>query len=128
MPPCLAAYVSLLVQCDNIARASQQPTPADSTATPLALPCAACFRCLHSAAAADASLPSSLRATFSAVSGDTAEQLSDCLLGLGAQSVVVQESRQEGQPEQEKFGAEAGLWDSCEVLAHFPLEVGCNVQ
>jgi hypothetical protein len=37
---------------------------------------------------------------------------------------VVQEARQEGQPEQEKFGAEAGLWDSCQVLAHFPLEVG----
>jgi hypothetical protein len=77
----------------------------------------------NSAAAAEASLPSSLRATFSAVSGDTAEQLSDCLLGLGAQSVVVQEARQEGQPEQEKFGAEAELWDSCQVLAHFPMEV-----
>uniref|UniRef100_A0A383VKK8 ETFB lysine methyltransferase n=1 Tax=Tetradesmus obliquus TaxID=3088 RepID=A0A383VKK8_TETOB len=75
-----------------------------------------------SAAAAEASLPSSLCATFSAVSGDIAEQLSDCLLGLGAQSVVVQEARAEGQPEQEKFGAEAGLWDSCQVLAHFPLE------
>jgi hypothetical protein len=36
---------------------------------------------------------------------------------------VVQEARQEGQPEQEKFGAEAGLWDSCQVLAHFPMEV-----
>jgi hypothetical protein len=45
-------------------------------------------------------------------------------LGLGAQSAVVQEARQQGQPEQEKFGAEAGLWDSCEVLAQLSLEVG----
>jgi hypothetical protein len=37
---------------------------------------------------------------------------------------VVQEARKEGQPEQEKFGAETGLWDSCQVLAHFSLEVG----
>jgi hypothetical protein len=40
------------------------------------------------------------------------------------ESVAVQEAREEGQPEQEEFGAEAGLWDSCQELAHFPLEVG----
>lgn len=73
--------------------------------------------------AAGVDLPSSIRVTFSAVSGDTAEQLSDCLLGFGAQSVVVEESRQPGEAEQERFGAEAELWDSCSIMAHFPLEV-----
>lgn len=55
--------------------------------------------------------------------GWQAELLSDALLGFGAQSVVVEEFRGEGQQEQERFGAEAELWDSCRLLAHFAIEV-----
>lgn len=68
-------------------------------------------------------LPSSIKVTFPPMCGDQAEQLSDCLLGFGAQSVVIEEARNDGQAEQEKFGADAELWDSCQVLVHFPLEV-----
>jgi hypothetical protein len=57
------------------------------------------------------------------VPGWQAELLSDALLGFGAQSVVVEEFRGEGQQEQERFGAEAELWDSCRLLAHFAIEV-----
>lgn len=63
--------------------------------------------------------------------GWQAELLSDALLGFGAQSVVVEEFRGEGQQEQERFGAEAELWDSCRLLAHFAMEVcadGCFVR
>jgi hypothetical protein len=57
------------------------------------------------------------------VPGWQAELLSDALLGYGAQSVVVEEHKAEGQQEQQVFGAETGLWDSCKLLAHFALEV-----
>lgn len=57
------------------------------------------------------------------VPGWQAELLSDALLGFGAQSVVVEEYRGAGQQEQERFGAEAELWDSCSILAHFAMEV-----
>lgn len=79
-----------------------------------------------SSSAADAApgeLPSSTRITFSPVSGEQADALSDCLLGFGAQSVIVEEARQPGGQEQERFGAEAELWDSCTVMAHFGLDV-----
>eukprot|EP00775_Hariotina_reticulata_P008826 gene8826-9005_t len=61
--------------------------------------------------------------TFSPVTGDTAEQLCDCLLGFGAQSVVIEEFRPPGGLEQERFGADADLWDDCQVMAHFELQV-----
>lgn len=70
-----------------------------------------------------ASLATSLRVQLGPVSGLSAELLSDALLGLGAQSVVVEEGRSEGQQEQERFGAEAELWDSCKLLVHFAVEV-----
>jgi hypothetical protein len=122
--PCQVAYAPPSVQLAAELQSTSLPLPLPTSLSFLAHALLCLDICACSAAAAEASLPSSLRATFSAVSGDNAEQLSDCLLGLGAQSVVVQEARQEGQPEQQKFGAEAGLWDSCQVLAHFPLEVG----
>lgn len=56
--------------------------------------------------------------------GWQAELLSDALLGFGAQSVVVEEFRADGQQEQERFGAEADLWDNCRLLVHFAVEVG----
>jgi len=66
-----------------------------------------------------------VRAIVPHVPGEAAELLCDALLGLGAQSVVVQEHRAPGAPEQEIYaepGQEHALWDSCEVVAHFPLE------
>jgi ribosomal protein L11 methylase PrmA len=39
----------------------------------------------------------------------------------GAQSVVVEEHRPPGAPEQQVFGADSGLWDACAVVAHFAL-------
>lgn len=57
------------------------------------------------------------------VPGWQAELLSDALLGFGAQSVVVEEYPGEGAEEQPRYGVEAELWDECQLLAHFPLEV-----
>lgn len=71
-------------------------------------------------------LATSQRVTISAVPGPLAELLSDALLGFGAQSVVVEECRDDGQQEQERFGAEAELWDSCRLLVHFAIEVGSS--
>lgn len=68
-------------------------------------------------------LATSQRVAFGPVPGWQAELLSDTLLGFGAQSVVVEEYRGEGQQEQELFGAEAELWDSCSLLVHFAIEV-----
>jgi hypothetical protein len=93
--------------------------------------CTAAFSGAAAAATPDtaASLATSLRVSMGPVSGLNAELLSDALLGLGAQSVVVEEApRDEGQPEDERFGADAELWDSCRLLAHFAVEVsleGC---
>jgi hypothetical protein len=70
-----------------------------------------------------ASLATSQRVQLGPVPGWQAELLSDALLGFGAQSVVVEEYRGAGQQEQERFGAEAELWDSCGLLAHFAIEV-----
>ena len=69
------------------------------------------------------SLATSQRVQLGPVPGWQAELLSDALLGFGAQSVVVEEHRGEGQQEQERFGAEAELWDNCSLLVHFALEV-----
>ncbi|GFR45308.1 hypothetical protein Agub_g6668 [Astrephomene gubernaculifera] len=67
-----------------------------------------------------------LRCTLGAISGDLAEELGDVLLAMGAQSVVVQEHRPPGAPEQPIYedGCEGGtaLWDRCDLIAHFPLE------
>ncbi|GIL41984.1 hypothetical protein Vafri_63 [Volvox africanus] len=64
-----------------------------------------------------------LRCVISGISGDLAEELGDVLLTMGAQSVVVQEHRPPGAPEQEIFDdGEARLWDRCDLLVHFPLE------
>ncbi|KAG2495791.1 hypothetical protein HYH03_006034 [Edaphochlamys debaryana] len=64
-----------------------------------------------------------LRATIAAIPGSLAEELSDVLLTVGASSVVVQEHRPPGAPEQEIYDdGEAKLWDMCDVVAHFPLE------
>ncbi|GLC35297.1 hypothetical protein PLESTB_000579800 [Pleodorina starrii] len=64
-----------------------------------------------------------LRCIVSAISGDLAEELGDVLLAMGAQSVVVQEHRPPGAPEQEIFDdGEARLWDCCDLVVHFPLE------
>ncbi|KAF8064663.1 prmA [Scenedesmus sp. PABB004] len=82
----------------------------------------AAFAAASEAASVGPDLPSSLRVTFAPMSGQQAEALSDALLGFGAQSVVLQEARAPGAAEQEVFGAESGVWDSCEVLAHFALE------
>jgi hypothetical protein len=74
------------------------------------------------------SLSTSQRVDLGPVPGWQAELLSDALLGFGAQSVVVEEYRGEGQQEQERFGAEAELWDNCRLLVHFAMEVGsCTV-
>jgi hypothetical protein len=70
-----------------------------------------------------ADLATSLQVQTGPVSAFSAELLSDALLGLGAQSVVVEEAREPGGGEQEVFGAEGGLWDRCHLLVHFPLEV-----
>ncbi|KAF5834492.1 hypothetical protein DUNSADRAFT_8817, partial [Dunaliella salina] len=63
------------------------------------------------------------------ISGADAEALSDNLLGMGAQSVVVQEHRPPGSVEQPIFDENPGspdgpsnLWNSCEVVAYFGLE------
>lgn len=61
--------------------------------------------------------------TVPALPGELAELLSDALLGLGAQSVVVEEALEEGASEQQRYGPDAELWDSCRVLVHFGLEV-----
>ncbi|KAG2434485.1 hypothetical protein HYH02_012314 [Chlamydomonas schloesseri] len=64
-----------------------------------------------------------LRCVISAISGAIADDISDVLLSLGAQSVVVQEHRPEGAPEQEIFDdGVSKLWDVCDIVAHFPLE------
>ncbi|GLI70449.1 hypothetical protein VaNZ11_015364 [Volvox africanus] len=78
--------------------ASMSPPPAEIVAT--------CLRCI-----------------ITGISGDLAEELGDVLLTMGAQSVVVQEHRPPGAPEQEIFDdGEAHLWDRCDLLVHFPLE------
>eukprot|EP00200_Dunaliella_tertiolecta_P002351 CAMPEP_0202357584 /NCGR_PEP_ID=MMETSP1126-20121109/11553_1 /ASSEMBLY_ACC=CAM_ASM_000457 /TAXON_ID=3047 /ORGANISM="Dunaliella tertiolecta, Strain CCMP1320" /LENGTH=415 /DNA_ID=CAMNT_0048950495 /DNA_START=117 /DNA_END=1362 /DNA_ORIENTATION=+ len=63
------------------------------------------------------------------ISGTDAEALSDNLLGMGAQSVVVQEHRPPGSVEQPIFDENPGspdapsnLWNSCEFVAYFGLE------
>ncbi|PNH00652.1 Ribosomal protein L11 methyltransferase, partial [Tetrabaena socialis] len=65
-----------------------------------------------------------LRCTISAVGGLLADSLSDELLSLGAQSVVLQEHRPPGAPEQEIFddGQSRELWELCDLVAHFALE------
>ncbi|KXZ41329.1 hypothetical protein GPECTOR_547g556 [Gonium pectorale] len=64
-----------------------------------------------------------LRCTLRSVSGEVAEELGDMLLAMGAQSVVVQEHRPPGGPEQEIFDdGQSRLWDRCDLMAHFPLE------
>ncbi|KAG2426056.1 hypothetical protein HXX76_013246 [Chlamydomonas incerta] len=64
-----------------------------------------------------------LRCVISAIGGAVADDVSDVLLSLGAQSVVVQEHRPEGAAEQEIFDdGVAKLWDVCDIVAHFPLE------
>ncbi|GIL74321.1 hypothetical protein Vretifemale_4374, partial [Volvox reticuliferus] len=64
-----------------------------------------------------------LRCVVSGISGDLAEELGDVLLTMGAQSVIVQEHRPPGAPEQEIYDdGEARLWDRCDLLVHFPLE------
>lgn len=68
------------------------------------------------------SLATSQRVSLGPVPGWQAELLSDALLGFGAQSVVVEEFRADGQQEQERFGAEADLWDNCRLLVHFAVE------
>ncbi|GBF95339.1 ribosomal protein L11 methyltransferase [Raphidocelis subcapitata] len=70
--------------------------------------------------------PTCNRCRIEPLSGEDAEQLSDVLLGLGAQSVVVEEYRAPGAAEQEVFGAESGLWDRCSVVAHFGLETDAD--
>lgn len=60
-----------------------------------------------------------MRAIIPHVAGEAAEALCDALLERGAQSVVVQEHRAPGAPEQAIFaqpGQEGALWDSCEVV------------
>lgn len=71
--------------------------------------------------------PTCHRCTIRRLPGPTAEVLSDLLLGLGAQSVVVQEHRPPGAEEQKIFsdGTATPLWDRCDILVHFALEVGC---
>jgi hypothetical protein len=69
------------------------------------------------------SLTTSQRVSLGPIPGWQAELLSDALLGFGAQSVVVEEYRGEGQQEQELYGAEAELWDSCRLIAHYAIEV-----
>lgn len=71
--------------------------------------------------------PTCHRCTIRRLPGPTAEVLSDLLLGLGAQSVVVQEHRPPGAEEQKIFsdGTATPLWDQCDILVHFALEVGC---
>lgn len=44
-------------------------------------------------------------------------------MSFGAQSVVVEECRQDNQAEQEIFGQSEELWDTCNLIAHFELEV-----
>eukprot|EP00877_Chromochloris_zofingiensis_P010293 jgi/Chrzof1/5517/Cz16g06020.t1 len=43
-------------------------------------------------------------------------------MSFGAQSVVVEECRQDNQAEQEIFGQSEELWDTCNLIAHFELE------
>lgn len=73
-------------------------------------------------AAASEQEPTCTRCRIEPLTGEAAEQLSDLLLGFGAQSVVLEEYRAPGAAEQEVFGSESGLWDSCSLVAHFPLE------
>lgn len=57
------------------------------------------------------------------VRGDDAEALSDVLLGLGVQSVVVSEhQRGEGEPEQKLYDFDAPLWNLCDLDVHISLE------
>jgi hypothetical protein len=68
--------------------------------------------------------PTCIRCTLGSLPGDKAEQLSDFLLGFGAQSVVVEEDKQPGDMEQQIFGVSDELWDKCRLIAYFELEVG----
>jgi len=76
-----------------------------------------------SSSSGDSELLSSYRVTFSPARVTLQSSCADCLLGFGAQSVVVEEFRAPGAQEQERFGAEADLWDDCQVMAHFDLQV-----
>ena len=63
------------------------------------------------------------RITIRDVSGQDAETLSDVLLGLGVQSVVVSEhQRREGEAEQKIYDIDSALWDLCDLDVHIALE------
>jgi len=69
--------------------------------------------------------PTCRRIIVPGLSGDAADFLSDMLLGYGAQSVMVQEHRPPGAPEQQIYEDGSGptpLWDKCDVVAYFALE------
>ncbi|GAB4816382.1 hypothetical protein N2152v2_003428 [Parachlorella kessleri] len=60
------------------------------------------------------------------IPGGQAEDVADVLMAYGAQSVSIEEFRQEGAPEQEIFVADKSaadrLWDRCTVVAYFARE------
>ncbi|CAG9465068.1 unnamed protein product [Pedinophyceae sp. YPF-701] len=63
----------------------------------------------------------SLRASAGPLSASEAELIGDELLCMGAVSVSVEEYRPDGIERQKIYGAGAGLWDACQVVATFPL-------
>jgi len=66
-----------------------------------------------------------MKATLTAIPGDSADLLSDALLGSGATSVVVVEHRPAGAAEQELFEDGSGtsqLWNLCDIIIYFPIE------
>jgi hypothetical protein len=77
--------------------------------------------------------PTCLRCTLRGLGGESADALSDILLGMvaegdvwGVQSVVVSENRTADRPEQEIFSDGSGsceLWDMCDAEVHMSLEV-----
>ncbi|KAI8475954.1 MAG: ribosomal protein L11 methyltransferase-domain-containing protein [Monoraphidium minutum] len=70
--------------------------------------------------------PTCTRCRIEPLSAAAADALSDVLLSFGAQSVVVEEYRAPGAAEQEVYGAESGLWDTCSVACYFPLEADAD--
>lgn len=59
-----------------------------------------------------------------ALAADWADELSDILLATGAEAVTLEEHRPPGAPEQEIFDdGTRRLWQSCTLVAHFPLDV-----
>jgi hypothetical protein len=109
------------------------PSPSRQTSSAFASTSAAASNSNLDALPSDAC---SLRASLFDVPGLLAEEVAEVLLASGATSASVEEHRPPGAPEQRIFagdddgdgndGNSLRVWDRCNVVAYFPLEVGAG--